>query len=248
MALTPAGAELARPTIDAFERLRAVYTDTDLPERRTLTISATPTFATRWLSPRIARFRAENPGLSVRLRAVGARLDFGRDDVDVAIRFGRRPAAGQAAQALMRAEFTPMLSPKALHEMGKPGEPADLLRLGLDGPGGPHWATWLRQAGVDPAGLGTGIGHDLEAQLSAAQTAIAGLGIAMLNPRLFRDELAAGRLVQPFDLVGTDGRAYWLVCPEARAAETGIASLKIRHNNVLGYFVEVTATQAAKMQ
>ncbi|MEO0823944.1 MAG: LysR substrate-binding domain-containing protein [Pseudomonadota bacterium] len=226
LSLTRAGERLAGPTIDAFERLRAAYATADLAEGRTLTISTTPTFATNWLAARLGRFQMENPDLAVRVRAEGANVDFGREEVDVAIRYGRGAWEGLAAHELMRSAFTPMLSPGLLKRLGAGAEPADLLGLRIIVPADPYWAIWLAQAGVEPGNLGARIGSDLESQMSEAQAAIAGLGVAMLTPRFFRYELETGRLVQPFGLIGTDGRGYWLVYPEARRTVTKIARFR----------------------
>jgi LysR family glycine cleavage system transcriptional activator len=67
-----------------------------------------------------------------------------------------------------------------------------------------------------PPGLATREGLRFDSQRMDGTAALAGQGVAILTPALWSDEIAAGRLVQPFPLVAEDGRHYWLVYPEAR--------------------------------
>jgi LysR family transcriptional regulator, glycine cleavage system transcriptional activator len=117
---------------------------------------------------------------------------------------------------LFNADFTPMLSPKLAASIGGVKEPADLLRLPILDPGDIWWRDWFIAAGLPVEELAKRPGSSMGAQAYEANAAIAGQGVAIVTAALFKAELADGRLIQPFDLVGDDGHAYWLVYPQAR--------------------------------
>ena len=108
--LTREGQGLATPTIDAFERLRSAYASADTAAQGTLSISTSPTFAGNWLATHLGRFQMAYPDLAVRVETEGRNIDFAREEVDVAIRYGAGDWPGLASHALMKSEFTPMMS------------------------------------------------------------------------------------------------------------------------------------------
>lgn len=216
VALTREGEGLAPAVMEAFDLLRAAFARARESAEGILCISVVQTFATHWLAPRLGAFQLAHPTLAVRLDVSQRLVDFTREEVDVAIRSGDGKWPGLAAQHLMAADFTPMLSPALAAREGGLARPADLLRLPLLDARDPWWAQWFAAAGVTAAGLDTRPDLRLGAQHLDASAAMAGQGVALLTPAFFRDELLTGRLVQPFDLVCTDGHAYWLVYPEVR--------------------------------
>lgn len=223
--LTALGARLAGPTRDAFDLLRATYAPQ--PETDTLSISTLQTLAGNWLSQRLGRFQAENPGLSVRMEASDHLVDFAREDFDVAIRFGDGNWPGLTAQKLFTVDFTPMLSPALAERHGPLTDPSQIVPLPWIDRDDPSWGIWLAAAGVrlscnDPPRPSLMLGT----QIHEARLAMAGNGVAMLTPRFFRFELAAGALVQPFGITATDGKAYWLVHPPARRNRPAIRAFR----------------------
>ena len=143
-------------------------------------------------------------------------VDFAREEVDVGIRSGGGKWPGLAVHMLFRADFTPMLSPKLAESIGGVKEPADLLALAHPRSGRPLVAAVVRRR--QRAGRRTG-------QAPGQQHGIAGLRRQRGDGRAGRGDPDAGAvcrrtcrrpLIQPFDLVGEDGHAYWLVYPEAR--------------------------------
>jgi LysR family glycine cleavage system transcriptional activator len=109
-----------------------------------------------------------------------------------------------------------VLSPRLAASIGGVNEPADLLKLPILDPGDIWWQEWFALAGLPAEELASRPGTSMGAQAYEANAAIAGHGVAILTRALFKAELADGRLIQPFDLVGDDGHAYWLVYPTAR--------------------------------
>lgn len=225
VALTETGALFARPTIDAFDLLRETYADPSADAVSTLSISSVPTFAGAWLSPRLGKFQLKCPNVAVRLETSDALVDFGREDISVAIRAGEGEWPGVTAHLLMPIEYTPMLSPAlaAKHDIRVP---ADLLKLPLLDRADRNWAVWMREAKVDFWDTPPKAGLTLTTDLHEARAALEGYGVALLTPRFFRYELATGSLIQPFPQVSKNGRSYWLVYPPGRRNRPAIRKLR----------------------
>lgn len=225
IALTETGALFARPTIDAFDMLRETYAEPSADSVSTLSISTVPTFAGAWLSPRLGKFQMNHPNLAVRLETSDNLVDFGREDITVAIRAGDGNWPGLEAHELMPIEYTPMLSP-ALARKHVLNSPSDLLKLPLLDRVDPNWALWMRAAGVDFWETAPRPGLTLSTDLHEARAALEGYGVALLTPRFFRFELATGSLIQPFTLLSRSGRKFWLVYPKGRRNRPAIRKFR----------------------
>jgi len=213
--LTEAGQRLAPAVGEAFAILGQAYAAARGGADGLLCVTTVLTFASNWLAHRLGSFQIAHPTLAVRLETSSRLTDFTREDVDIAIRSGGGDWPGLEAHKLLDADFTPMLSPKLAASIGGVNEPADLLKLPILDPSDIWWKEWFATAGVHTHDLASRPGSSMGAQAYEAN-AIAGHGVAILTRALFKNELADGRLFQPFDLVGDDGHAYWLVYPEAR--------------------------------
>ncbi len=214
--LTEAGRYLAPRVSDAFNILIDAMASMRKATEETLTIHSTATFAQQWLSRYIGSFQLQFPDIAVRLVTSGNLVDFQKEAADVAIRWGRGDWPGLVSHRIMKLDYAPMLSPKLAAEIGGVHEPADLLKLPLISAGDPWWAQWFAAAGVENADLSRYPKSEFGTQILDASIAMAGGGVAMLNPGHFQDDVAAGRLYQPFELTGYDGRDYWLAYPENR--------------------------------
>lgn len=234
--LTDAGqryAATARVLLDGFadatSRLRSEE-NTD----HVLTVSTVPSFAARWLTPRLGSFRQIHPEIDVRVLISQTRTDFGREDVDVVIRLGEGVYPGMRSELVMREFFFPVCSPALLNDPSRPlREPADLKHhtllheephLGV--PAYIYWPQWLTRTGVhdvDPT-RGPRFPHTF----LALQAAVFGQGVALGTNVAIGDDIVTGRLVRPFapdhDLRGK--YSYWLVCPEATADTRKIAAFR----------------------
>ena len=213
--LTDAGRKAAPQITRAFDAIDAAFGAIRADDEAVLTVSTSNTFANTWLAWRLGSFQMNHPEMAVRLLTSDALADFVSDDVDVAIRAGLGGWEELHEELLVRIDFTPMCSPGFLRRHG-PFEPEDMLRVPQISPHDPWWPFWLREAGVEVPDGPPRVGVRLDSQAHEGHAAIAGQGIAMLTPFFWRNDLAEGRLVRPFDQISTRGYAYWLCYPEAR--------------------------------
>jgi LysR family transcriptional regulator, glycine cleavage system transcriptional activator len=180
-----------------------------------LTMSVLPSFATKWLLPRLPRFRQAHPDIDVRVSSDSAMVDFARDDYDLGIRAGRGRWPGLRAELILTEHLIVVLSPTLQAE--KPlREPDDIRHHTLlhDDPDD-RWLLWCRRHGV--TGIDPHRGPGYRQSSLVLQAAVEGQGVAIVGARLASDDLARGRLVQPFkDTLPTE-YSYWLVAPEAGA-------------------------------
>ena len=214
--LTAAGARLAPHIWEAFDRMRLAFDDLARDTGGTLDINAVPTFAIHWLGAHIGRFQLDNPDLAIRIRPVNEVIDFASDGADVAIRAGKGGWPGLRRHKLLEAAYTPMMSPAVAASIGGVKQPADLMKLPILDPDDEWWGHWLGKVNLETDWLKEKRSSRMGAQVMVGAAAIAGAGVALLTPAFYERELATGALIQPFDVLGYSGDAYWLVYPEAR--------------------------------
>ncbi|MDQ0325651.1 LysR family glycine cleavage system transcriptional activator [Rhodopseudomonas julia] len=212
--LTEAGARLAPAVLRAFEGLRESFAAFAVTSEHILSVSAVPTFATTWLVPRLGFFQLAHPEIAVRLDTSNQLTDFARDSIDLGLRAGRGDWPGLAIHKLRDIAFSPMMSPALAARLGPAPQPSDLLDLPLIDPSDSWWDDWFRLADVETGNIEERSGLHLLSQHLAARAAIAGQGVAILEPAFFHEELADGRLVQPFPLLASSDWGYYLVYPE----------------------------------
>lgn len=214
--LTETGERMLPKTTEAFELLREAVALARRNADEVLEVHSTPTFASHWLARHLGAFQLQHPHIAVRLLRGTKLTDFAREPADVAIRIGIGPTwPGLESHPILRLAYTPMLSPVLAESIGGVRAPADLLKLPWI-TDDDRWRVWCEAAGVDASThtarrLDAGGALDME-----AATALSGHGVAMLSPFFVQDELASGRLIQPFDLSWTDENTYWLVYPQSR--------------------------------
>ncbi|MGB3289839.1 MAG: transcriptional regulator GcvA [Burkholderiaceae bacterium] len=183
------------------------------PDETRLRIKLPPTFAIRWLVPRLARFHALHPGIDVQITTSHQRADFGREDVDVSIHSeAGRPgdSAGTRYLRLFGETLLPVCAPGLLQKRSGLSEPGDLanhvLLCSMNRPA--DWPTWLKAADVEHIDGNSGL--KFENAALAYQAATDQLGVMVAQLAFVNDDLLAGRLVAPFGLrVSTPG-AYYL--------------------------------------
>jgi len=215
--LTDAGQAYLPAMREAFDLMH--HATAKLHERDrsgALNVSTFTSFAAKWLMPRLGRFTSVHPDIEIRLGINDSLLDFATDEVDVGVRYGRGNWKGVHIDLLMTEEVFVVCSPKLLEGERALRDPSDLRHHTLLHDDLPEdWGTWLDAAGVDDAvkvrARGDLVFNHSEMVLQAA---VEGLGVALGRSALVADDLAAGRLVKPFDLQLPTQSAYYVVHSE----------------------------------
>ncbi len=212
--LTDEGQAYARSVRELLDSLAEETRQLRAPKEASgLTVSTTYSFTSGWLVPRLGRFRAFHPEIDVRLQANDQVSDFARENVDLAIRYGRGHYPGLAAMRLMGDDYAPVSSPallKGRHPLKKPSDLRHHVLLHEEGTE-VDWRMWLMAAGVD--GIDASRGPIFSHSAMATQAAIRGEGVALGRTALIEEELAAGQLVCLFDLRLKAEMAYYIICP-----------------------------------
>ena len=219
--LTPLGARLLPTLTQAFDSIEAAFESNKADDESLLTVTTTPTFANAWLAWCLGKFQMRYPDLAVRMTTGNDVVDLRSGEADVAIRGGTGEWEGLEKHLLVSSDFTPMASPNCIAEaerkLGRKIEPADLLELNLITPEDDWWAHWFAQVGLTLEGASKRRGVRLDNQANEGHAAMAGMGIALLTPFFWANDIAEQRLVMLFpDRISTRGWAYWLVYPPER--------------------------------
>ncbi|MBS0565633.1 MAG: LysR family transcriptional regulator [Proteobacteria bacterium] len=224
--LTPDGARLAERAGEALEILRQAFAEARRSSDETLVISVLTTFATHVLASRLGRFQIGHPEVTTRLDVDNRLADLQAGEASVAIRYGLGKWPGLKADFLIRTTFTPMIGRAYAERNGVPARPEDLQRLPLIDPDDNGWAKWFEAVGL-AAPRPTGAGRlMLGTELLSSQAVLAGQGAGLLTPFYFREMLARGDLIQPFDTVLEDQGSIWLVYPERRRNVPAICAFR----------------------
>ena len=186
------------------------------PDGGTLDLAVLPTFATRWLAPRLPQFLSDNPGISVNLTTRFRKFTFDAEPFDAVIYFGADDWPGAEHLKLFDERLTACASPDFLtaHPIAQPADLAGAVLLQLQTRPG-AWSDWFAGQGAPrPAGAS---GMMMDQFSMMIQAAISGLGVALLPDYLARIEIAEDRL-RPILQQAVPGRgAYWLAWPERKA-------------------------------
>lgn len=196
-----------------------------------LRLSVLPSLARRWLVPRLGRLAAALPGVELELWVSDDLADLAGGEVDAALRFGRGAYGRLAGLQLMDDAFVAVCRPD-LAEDGRLTDPSALAatRLLHDDLGRLHpegrclWTEWLRAEGMAPDASPPGIRFGDAGMM--VEAALAGAGIALARRSLVADDLAAGRLVQPFPRLLPSAHATHFMCRRDRRADPAVARLR----------------------
>ena len=223
--LTEAGQAALPAMRDGFDKLAEGVARARAHESSgAVTVSVGPSFAAKWLVPRLDRFREAHPDIEVRIDATDKVVDFELDNVDLAIRYGRGNYPGLRVERLLSEEIFPVCSPELLDGPNPLHQPEDLrhhtllhLDWDMESVMAPSWRMWLLAAGVDNVDFMRGPVFSMESL--ALQAAIEGQGVALVSSVLAEHDLEAGRLVMPFDVSVCDPLdfQYYLVTPKRTA-------------------------------
>jgi LysR family glycine cleavage system transcriptional activator len=222
--LTGAGEALGRCAsaalreIDAgLDEVRAARADAKLR------VSAPPHFAARFLVGRIERFTKRHPGMQVELSVESRHVDFERELVDIAVRFGPGAWAGLRAEMLFRPRVAAVCAPGVLPPGATPDDLArqTWLRLSIEGNVA---ARYLAAAGIGAAKPMAEVRFDTF--VAALQAALDGQGVMLAPLEFVQSLLAEGRLVRPFAVELPAAHGFYLVARAARFDQPNAAAFR----------------------
>ncbi len=225
--LTDEGQRLLPAVRDGFDQIAAaVRAVKDQGPARALTVSVLPSFAAKWLVPRIGRFQERNPDIDLRVLATERLTDLLREGVDVAVRFGAGRWPGVRADFIRGEAVAPVCAPALRPSLNAPADlaHATLLHELMEPLAFPSWATWLEAAGVDGVDVSRGLRFSHSHIL--LQAAMDGRGVALAQLVLAADDIAAGRLVEAFDLRLPTGYGYYVVYPRSAAQKPKVQAFR----------------------
>jgi LysR family glycine cleavage system transcriptional activator len=244
--LTPVARAALPKLSEGFDSLaQAVARLKPRSDSKQLTVSVAPSFAARWLMPRLHRFLETRPELDVRITARTRGLNKRGDDnaveratvenwleeSDVAILYGHGDYPGYRVDKIVALTLAPICNPQLTLGENPLRRPQDLHLhtlvhddTGMLYDGISFWDVWLEAAGVK--GVDTSRGSHFSQPVLALDAASEALGVVATLPILAAAELAVGRLILPFALQVPLKSAYYLVCPESSVARSEVAAFR----------------------
>lgn len=222
LALTDAGAAGLRDLREGFARLAAAMDAIDsLGEAGVLSVSVAPSFASKWLLPRLETFQRAHPEIDVHVSASMQITDFVKDGTDLAIRYGAGRYSDLSVERLLAESVVPVCSPDYLAAHGPFDAPTDLVEATLlhddspdNDPSCPNWEMWLSAAGARD--IDAARGPRFNQSSLVIEAALLGRGVALAKTALAARDLRQGRLVQPFSAAVKVDFAYYIVAPRAK--------------------------------
>ena len=215
LSLTLDGRTLHAPVEEALALVRSGIKAVASRQAEVLRLHSAPSFAAQWLTPRLHKFLATNPGMEVQIAADTDYSRFTNDEFDADIVYGARAQEGLAVYPLGDEHIQPLCTPSLATQIA---QPADLLdhTLICSTLKSVQWNSWFRANGVQTE---PGSTMRFDRSFMAISAAADGLGICLDSSRLAERELANGRLVAPFagrseDLIET---GHYLVYPKRNA-------------------------------
>jgi LysR family glycine cleavage system transcriptional activator len=226
LALTEQGKKLLPEVSDAFDHLTsAIRTVSKDPTNNQLSVRLAPSFAAKWLSPKLKYFWLQYPEVDLCLFHAHSAVDFNRESIDIAVTYGKGNWPGVVSEKILSLDFSPVCAPSFLTN-DKPLSDVNNLRYYtlLHDANYECWTEWLKLAGVSdiPSNKGTTI-DDTNVLIQAA---VDGQGVALGSTTFVEDHIEAGRLVKPFDITLVNDFAYYIVYPESHLDNPAVCAFR----------------------
>lgn len=227
LALTAEGERLAKAVVHGLREIEsAVASLKEVRSPHSVVIGTRPSFASRWLLPRLPALETSHPHLEVSV-VVEKRLDDpATAGLDLAICMGEGPWPGVRCEVLADDALYPVMSEAYWRKAGRPGSPADLIGLRLLHDRDPYatWEVWRRQHG--PVGLDVRRGPRFTSTDLVLRAASQGQGVALARHRLATEDLGSGLLRRPLgDLSVQLPEAYWILLPKDAPGRQAVATV-----------------------
>ena len=226
LVLTEQGKALLPEVIEAFDRVsNAIGAVSQEPSSKTLNVRLAPSFAAKWLSPRLKYFWLQYPEIDLCLYHAHPAVDFDREEIDIAVTYGKGDWPGVVADPLLSLDFFPVCTP-AFMSNDKPLTDINNLRYYtlLHDANYECWADWLKLANVEAFNANKGTIIDDTNVL--IQAAVDGQGVALGSTPFLHELVDSGRLVKPFNIILGNEFAYYVVCPEAHLKNPSVQAFK----------------------
>lgn len=229
LSLTAAGKAYLPGVQQAFKQLAHATHQLQTHGMPALKINIPPTFAVKWLIPRMDRFMKAHPEIDLKVSTSNHTVDFSREDFDLSVRYGRGHYPGLHSELCLPVEVFPVCSPALMRGEHPLLVPADLKHHTLlhddstyTDVSNPNWAMWLEHAGV--TGIDATRGPSFWPSHLVINAAADGLGVALAKKNWVVQDLADGLLVRPFDISLPVEFSYFIVYPEERVKDRRIAA------------------------
>ena len=243
--ITAQGRSMLPKIREGFECFAAAIDGTRQAVEGVLTVTAPPSFATRWLVPRLPRFSTMHPDVELRLSSSGDSVDrrgetllLDNEVLDLreagsvlAIRYGTGNYPGLQVDQIFAPDWVPVCSPRLASGERHLDAPGDLARHVLihdetidDEGSQPGWREWLATAGVTTVDAERG--PRFSNAVLAVEAALDGQGVALALKPLVENDVAAGRLIVPFDIAVASPFGYFLVMRKAVTHRHSVAAFR----------------------
>ena len=225
VSLTAAGRALAERLRASLEEIARAAESARTRNVNRLSISVLPSFASRWLMPRLIRFMEKHPGIEVNVNASTNLVNFAAEDVDLAIRFGVGPWPQFFCEHFLEDEYFPVASPRLAREL-RLRAPRDLLRpeVRIMREDRDYWGAWFKAAGVPFEDRIRGpLFNDSTYSLQAAAR---GEGVALARHSIVVEDLERNDLKRLFPLAVPSRERYWFVCPKEAADAPNVRAFR----------------------
>ena len=241
--LTDAGRTLAPGAAAGFQTLAAAWRAAQrLQDEQTLTVTAGPAFTAKWLAPRLYEFAQGHPEIELRFSASLRMMDFARDAVDVAIRFGTRQESDLWSMPLAEEWVCPVMTPALADKYPTPeslttaplifDDSINFLEPKCD------WDAWFHAMGID---FQPDHGPRFSQADHALDAALAGVGVVLGRRALVVKDIDEGRLCMPFPKAIQTGARFRFLCPKGTEDRPQVRAFRewiLREINKTTYITE----------
>ncbi|KQV32426.1 transcriptional regulator [Rhizobium sp. Root1203] len=226
VALTPHGERLLSVLTDAFDRIGDGLESIRNSDRSSAAIvSSEPSFAACWLLPRLPRFQRDHPDIDIVLDVDPRLIEFRTDQATIAIRHSARNTHWPRVECrrLIDVTMVPVIAPDMVRHDAPLTRPSDLLHYPLiHEENRDLWQSWFDIADPDtPAAVERGMVYPDSGLV--LQATLRGQGVGLIDDFFVREEISAGRLIQPFATTISHG-AYWIVARHFDAVPAATAT------------------------
>ena len=226
LVLTEQGKTLLPDVIEAFDKVsNAIGAIKQEPSSKMISVRLAPSFAAKWLSPRLKYFWLQYPEIDLCLYHAHPAVDFDREEIDIAVTYGKGDWPGVVVDPILSLDFFPVCTP-AFMSNDKPLSDIDNLRYYslLHDANYECWADWLKLANID--GINASKGTIIDDTNVLIQAAVDGQGVALGSTTFVQDLLDSGKLIKPFDITLVNEFAYYIVCPEVHLKNPSVQAFK----------------------